>query len=244
MPDHHAAITRHLAILRGALDALGVLGDDLPDPERLAATLEALDPALSGDAFAPAGWVAGTELPAPSWIERVHAFKEQTDELTDESEIPDQGLVSVTALAPELGQRLMSQRTFHRFVRRHDLFPPPGPSLHAAGGATWWTWDALLSDGRWGRLRVEGATPRRAPAGDRWFTLSFDDLEAELAYATVRRCVVGPAWRDGARRVAGLFATLEVSGDTAVHRLAVDRMRAEDVGLGDVLVTPFALPGA
>jgi hypothetical protein len=230
--------TAVLLLLRAALDALAPLGDDAPDPDRLRATLQALDPTLSGDAFAPLAW-APAGLPAPSALACVRARRDDLL-VQDEPDVPDEAIVRATQVDAELAQRLIAERTFRRFLRRHPVFPGEAGVVRV-DGEPWWTWDHVLADGRWGRIRVRGARERLPQPGDAWFTLSLDDLDAEVGYDVVHRCVLGPAWRDADGRLAGLEAVREASGEPPVRRLAVDRMRAEDVPAG-WRVVPFPLP--
>lgn len=232
--------TARLIVLRAAVDALGGLGDDAPDQARILALLRALDPALSGDACGSAAWVSSTGLPAPAWVREAHELRRAIITGTEDVELPDEGLMHAMAMDPELGQRLMAERAFHRFLRRHPLFPAPEAEVVNTAKGPWWTRDALRSDGAWVRLRVAGvdAPPVTDPV----------EVEVEaLAAATgraVRRTVVGPCYGHEEGPVRGLYARVEASGEPTARRLVVDRMVAEDVAEPDVVVVPFAVPDA
>lgn len=232
--------TPRLAFLRAALDAMRGLGDDAPDLDALLATLKALDPALSGDALGAPAFHARTGMPTPDWIE--HAATLRASLLVDPEgdDLPDEGVVSATALDPELGHRLLAERTFHRFLRRNPLFPRAPRVVTSEDGGPWWVWDTVLEDGRWARLRAAtGVAPASVRA--RWFTEPLEDVEAALG-VRVRRVVVGPVW-PSAREIRGLWAVREVRGEPPAHRLVVDRDHAEDVD-EDAYVVPFAVPSA
>ena len=230
-----------LALLRAALDALAV-GDDAPDLDRLRATLLALDPALCGDALGPLGWVESTGMPAPDTIAALH--EQRAAALTEPdtvAELPDEGLLQATTLDQELGARLRARRTFVRFLRRNAIFPGEAEVVSTTTGP-WWTWDAVLSDGRWGRVRIQGATGRAPIRVELAYKLSIDDLSAQFAYEDTRRCVLGPGVFGASGDLIGLWATVESLADGVQRRLVVDRMWAEDVDAQGALVVPIAVP--
>lgn len=230
-----------LLTLRTCVDAL-LLGEDGPDVDRLHATLAALDPGFAGDAVGDATFDPTTGMPSPTWIGRLQAFRDEVQSTPGEGELPDAGLVQAVGLDPELAARLMSVRSFRRFLLKHDLFPAPS-GVRATDDGPWWTEDRVLPDGRWGRIRVRGSKARTPSPDDLWYRLSIDDLSAEVAYDDVRRTIVGPVWRADDGQVAGLWVVVESIADGTVRRLLVDRMRAEQVELPGVRVVPVALPG-
>lgn len=230
-----------LALLRAALDALA-LGDDAPDLDRLRATLLALDPALCGDALGPLGWVESTGMPAPGAIAALH--EQRAAALTEPdtaADLPDDGLLQATSLDPELGARLRARRSFVRFLRRNAIFPGEAQVVSTTSGP-WWTWDAVLPDGRWGRVRIQGASDRATIRVELAYKLSIDDLSAQFAYEDTRRCVLGPGVFGAGGELIGLWATVESLVDGVQRRLVVDRMLAEDVDAQGALVVPIAVP--
>jgi hypothetical protein len=230
-----------LALLRAALDALA-LGDDAPDLDRLRATLLALDPALCGDALPSVGWGEATGMPAPDAIAALHELRATA--LTEQdtaADLPDEGVLQATSLDPELGARLRARRSFVRFVRRNALFPGAA-EVHTDGDGPWWTWDAVLPDGRWGRIRIAGAADRTPVRVELAYKLSIDDLSAQFAYEDTRRCVIGPAAWDAQGQLVGVWATVESLTDGVQRRLILDRMHAEDVDAKGALVVPIAVP--
>ena len=237
-----SATSSRLGLLRAALRALS-LGDDGPDRVRLEASLQVLDPMLSGDVLGPPAWVERTGLPAPAWLGR--ALQAQQSQLEATPDLPDEGLVHATSLDPGLGERLLRERAFRGFLERNKLFDVSRVSRPVdEEGHDWWTWDALLPDGRWGRLRVRGQVT--ATATEAWWSLDIDTLAARVGATpvSVRRTLVGPAYRDPSGVVCGLWATVEAPGSEPLRRVAIERMSAEDVEADGAQVRPFAAPVA
>ncbi len=239
MHQHRPA--NDLALLRAALDALA-LGEDAPDLDRLRATLLALDPALRGDALGALGWVESTGMPSPDSIAQLVELRANAlTEPDTAADLPDEGVLQATSLDPELGARLLSRRSFVRFVRRNALFPGEAEVV-TDGDGPWWTWDSILADGRWGRIRIAGTadhTPLRVGLA---YQLSIDDLSAQFAYEDTRRCVIGPGAWDANGELVGVWATVESLSDGVQRRLILDRMHAEDVDAQGALVVPIAVP--
>ena len=239
MPQFRPA--NDLALLRAALDALA-LGDDAPDLDRLRATLLALDPALCGDALSTLQWVESTGMPSPASITSLHDQRESAlTEPDTAADLPDEGLLQATSLDPELGARLRARRSFIRFVRRNSLFPGE-PEVLTDGDGPWWTWDTVLPDGRWGRIRVAGVEDRAPLRVELAYKLSIDDLSAQFAYEDTRRTVIGPAAWDGNGELVGVWASVESLTDGVQRRLILDRMHAEDVDAMGAQVVPIAVP--
>lgn len=227
---------RTLLVLRHALDAFASRADDLPDLDALRAILGALDPTFSDELATPVAWNEGTGLPDPAWLDRLGRAR---DLLAVEAEDTTPADVVIAAVGAVAARARLQRRTVARFLQRAPVFPAAAEVRRWRDGVAW-VWDAVLADGRWGRIVVPGREVRRPlPV---WLTMPFEDLEAEVAYEPVRRAIVGPAVRDDAGRTLGLCATVEASGEPPWRRVAVDRMAAEDLDVPGFGVIPVAVP--
>lgn len=243
--DAGTASTR-LSVLRAALTALP-LEHCLPDVARLSATLRALNPVLSGEACGPPAWVFGTSMPSRDWVARVAELRREALEQPVE-QLPDESLVHATALAPELGQRLIDNRRFQRFLQRHPVFEDAQEGLGTGAGRSFHFLDAVLQDGRWGRIRGvatidgPGGAPEREQL-DAWFDMSFGELLNERP-GTQLRVVVGPVWRpdDGGEDDFGLRMVVESVQGTERHAAVPAHLVRQARGCGLGTVHSFALP--
>src|SRR5690606_7730652 len=111
---------------------------------------------------------------------------------------------------PDLGQRLIRRRAFLRRLRRSPVFPSPEATCAYGVDGIWLAWDGVHHDGRWGRVRTRRTQPASPPDAS-WLSCTLAELETR-AEGPVRRCLLGPVWRDDAGVVRGLHATVEASG--------------------------------
>jgi len=227
---------RTLVVLRHALDAFAARADDLPDLDGLRSVLGALDPTFSDELVGPVAWHPDTAMPDPAWIERLARVRVLLAAEADDATPAD---VLIAGVGPVAARARLQRRTVARYLQRSPVFPAAA-EVRRWGDGVAWVWDAVLPDGRWGRVVVPGREVRRPlPV---WLTMPFEDLEAEVAYEPVRRAIVGPAVRDAEGRVVGLCATIEATGEAPWRRVAVDRMAAEDVEVPGFVVLPVAVP--
>ncbi|GEM_PF-1366196 len=152
----------YLRALRAAVSALAPHDDYVPLP-RAVAHLDALRPSIGGEVLAPCTFDEVTGMPTFDWMERATAERALARE--DARNTPSRAAVTrARALDPALGERMGGRRALHDLLRRVDLLP--ASRVHAEllrAGATAdfrVTYDRLLADGRWLRVRLEIEGPR------------------------------------------------------------------------------------
>ncbi len=147
----------YLRALSAGLDALAPRDEFVP-PAAARAHLDALRPSLGDDVLAPCTYDAHSGMPTFDWMER--AIGEAAVAREDRSNTPSARAVErARELDPELGARMGGRRALHAHLRRATLLP--SSRVHAQllrAGATAdfrVTYDRLLADGRWLRVRLE-----------------------------------------------------------------------------------------